>query len=721
MENKAYTHIFNDILEKVLNLSDNPSQFAEYLTQQIRELVGARTIVISIKSTTGLPQIFSVFPTRRTEWAQKSTVLELAEITFSFKEIMYLDHQTSEEAIAAKLKELEIEKAIAIPLIAANQLVGSLLLFDMMDLFGIESVLDLLTQLSGVFALVIRNAHLYQNMEELVEIRTKELLSRNKELEERGIQLIETEDRYKQLSDMFRNMADIIPDMLWAKDLDSNFTFVNQSFCDKLLIAENTQEPIGKNDLFFAERQRALQPENPNWHTFGEMCRDSDLEVIETGTTNQFDEYGNIKGQFLYLDVIKTPLKNLKGEIIGVVGTGRDVTYRKKAEMELIAAKNHAEESDRLKTAFLANMSHEIRTPMNGILGFAELLKEPTLSGEQQQNYLRIIEKSGLRMLNILNEIIDISRIESGLMKVTNNECNVNILMNDLYHFFLSEAELKGLTLNLENALPSDIAIITTDRDKLNAIVTNLVKNALKFTVNGSISFGYTLKTSDTSNAIQELEFFVKDTGIGIPNDRQMAIFERFIQADIEDTKAMQGAGLGLAISKSYVEMLGGSIWVESKVDVGSSFYFTLPIIGSPIENDSIQTVPVQSKVDNAPPMLKILIVDDDETSMSFLNIVLNKYGREILNAVDGVEAIAQCHKHPDIDLILMDMQMPNVGGVEATRQIRTFNKKVIIIAQTAFGLAGDRDKAMEAGCTDYISKPINATLLKNIVSKHFN
>jgi signal transduction histidine kinase len=235
-----------------------------------------------------------------------------------------------------------------------------------------------------------------------------------------------------------------------------------------------------------------------------------------------------------------------------------------------VKAKEKAEESDRLKSAFLANMSHEIRTPMNGILGFAELLKEPELTGEEQHKYIEIIEKSGARMLTIIHDIIDISKIESGQMDICLLTININTKIDYLYHFFLPEVQAKRTKLELKTEVPEKAAIINTDSEKINSILTNLIKNAIKFTSTGTIVFGYRKKAD-------YLKFFVKDTGMGIDKDRQEAIFERFIQADIYDKQAYQGAGLGLSISKAYVEMLGGKIWVESEPGQGSSFYFTIP------------------------------------------------------------------------------------------------------------------------------------------------
>jgi PAS domain S-box-containing protein len=399
--------------------------------------------------------------------------------------------------------------------------------------------------------------------------------------------------------------------------------------------------------------------------------------------------------------------------INAVVVNVRDITAIKEQEIELIKSKERAEISDRLKSAFLANMSHEIRTPMNGILGFAELLKEPDLAGEQQQEFIKIIEKSGLRMLNIINDIIDISKIEAGLMNVNKSELSISKLVEYIYAFFSPEARAKGLEIFVDNQLAAGEDIVFTDHEKLYAILTNLVKNAIKFTNSGSIILGFEKKENN-------FEFYIKDTGIGISENRQQTIFERFVQAADDNQMIMQGAGLGLAISKAYTEILEGKIWVESEIHVGSTFFFSIPCI---IKHKTVAAENIFNSSESSLCMkekLKILIAEDDKISEMLIEFMVKSISKEIIKTNSGCGVVDICRNNPDIDLILLDMQMPEKNGYEAAKEIREFNSNVIIIAQTAFGLEGDREKVIQAGCNDYLSKPIKKKDLLKLLPKYF-
>ena len=322
-------------------------------------------------------------------------------------------------------------------------------------------------------------------------------------------------------------------------------------------------------------------------------------------------------------------------------------------------------------------------------------------------------------MLNIINDIVSISKIESGQMDVAISETNVNDQLEFLYTFFRPETQQKGIVLFCQKSLPASEVIINTDREKLYAILTNIIKNAIKFSDRGTIDFGYTLQPAGSAGSAM-LEFYVKDTGIGIPKSRQEAIFDRFVQADIGDRRAFQGAGLGLSISKAYVEMLGGTIRVDSEEGKGSCFYFTIPYRRNIIENKPTLNPVADPVLEKLMKKLKILVAEDDETSENLMAINIKMFGREILSAATGAEAVETCRANPDIDLVLMDLKMPVLDGYEATRQIRQFNTGVVIVAQTAYALPGDRVKAIDAGCNEYLAKPINKDDLMNLINRFF-
>lgn len=386
-------------------------------------------------------------------------------------------------------------------------------------------------------------------------------------------------------------------------------------------------------------------------------------------------------------------------------------------EAALQNAKIRAEEADILKSNFLANMSHEIRTPMNGILGFAQLLKNEE-SQEKRDRYIDIIYHNGMMLVNLIDDIIDLSKIDAGQLTVNPAGCNLDNLMFEVYTFFNEikfKQEKEHINIRLLNLNDDESNILYTDAQRLRQVLVNLIGNALKFTEKGSVEFGY-LINEDKSN----IEFFVRDTGIGIPKDKQDIIFDRFRQVQEGSTRKYGGTGIGLYISKHIIELLGGDIWFESEVGQGTTFHFSLPYNESKNVNDGS----VVFKAKN--PEYKwegktILIAEDIDTNYKYLSTVLADTKAKILWARNGEEAVSMVLNGSPVDIVLMDIQMPVVDGYEATLRIRENFPDLPIIAQTAYALPHDNLKCFEVGCNDYVSKPINAHLLKKKINELLN
>ena len=380
---------------------------------------------------------------------------------------------------------------------------------------------------------------------------------------------------------------------------------------------------------------------------------------------------------------------------------------------EMKLAKEKAEEGDLLKSSFLANMSHEVRTPMNGIIGFSQFLKMPDLDEENKLRYINIINDSCKQLLSIIEDILEVSKLETGQIEILNQEFEVSDIVNNVYINYQEKAELKNINLSYKNDLPAR-KLLYTDRQKVTQILTNLMSNALKFTHEGSIEMGAVDKKD-------YVEFYVKDTGIGIEPDIRDKIFERFRQAETTISRTYGGTGLGLAIAKGYLELMQGEIWLDSKLEEGSTFYFRLPYkIGRSkmfeINND-INTFP-----EIEPKEAKVLVAEDEEINFQYIKRVFNEIGIEnIIRAHNGQEAIDICSKEDNIHLIMMDLKMPILNGFDATRKIKSMGLDIPIIAQTALAIPGDKQKALDVGCDDYISKPIDYDKLLEIIEKYIS
>ena len=491
----------------------------------------------------------------------------------------------------------------------------------------------------------------------------------------------------------------------------SRFFYFSEDFSDDLSPTGIILKPA---DLFFAFNKQA-DPDLVNIfdRNLAELRNDPDSEYYKILNSWLDPGFNTTRSKYL-LWALAALLTILLVVLIFTFLLKYQVDVKTKAlwrkNRQLTRAKEKAEENERLKTIFLQNMSHEIRTPMNGIIGFLSLLKEPDLDPESRDKYIDIVNKSGKRLLTTINNIIEISKIDSRQIEVRTGDVDLIEVTNFYYNFFLPLAKEKKLQLILNTNIPPEKSCIVTDKFILDNILTNLINNALKFTNKGSVEIG-------NSIAGKNVKFWIKDSGIGIPRDRQKAVFERFVQANLNMTRAHEGSGLGLSIVKAYVEILKGEIWLDSNEGEGTTFTFTIPYI--PAEASIKPEEP-----ENLPELLngeqlKILIAEDDNISFLFIQQLLNLPEITLLRAANGEQVIEMAKNNPDLSLILMDIKMPIVNGIDATKSIREFNPHVPIIAQSAYTFSGEQEQALAAGCNDYLTKPINKNRLLGLIRKY--
>jgi PAS domain S-box-containing protein len=421
-------------------------------------------------------------------------------------------------------------------------------------------------------------------------------------------------------------------------------------------------------------------------------------------------ENGKVTGAFVVQSYENANAYSEKdAEILEFVSTQVSLSIQRQRSIEeLRLALMKAEESDQLKTAFLNNLSHEVRTPLNAIVGFSGLLNKPKLTEETRTHFTDIIQKSSDQLLYIIDSIFDIATIEAGQVKLFERESNLNKVLGIVQGQFMLKVASEDLKLEFVPGLRDEDANVITDETKLFQVFNNLVGNAIKFTEKGKIEFGYSVFG-------ENLHFYVSDTGIGIPADKHEIIFEKFRQADLSTSRIYGGTGLGLYISKSYIEKMGGTIHLESEPGKGSTFSFTLPLVRSA----SKLKPEISIKKPEKPINKTILIAEDDELNFILASEMLSGLGLNIIHARDGAEAVHICRAMPEIELVLMDIKMPNMDGYEATRIIREFKPALPLIALTAFAMVGDRELILEKGFTDYIPKPVNLATLIKVVSSY--
>lgn len=504
----------------------------------------------------------------------------------------------------------------------------------------------------------------------------------------------------------YRLIAEKSAESIWIADLNMQFTYVSPSVFRLRGVSVETAMKQQLSDFLtpesYARTMQAFQEELAR-EASGDVDPDRSIYL-------ELEEYLP-DGSTVWIANTISILRDENGKANGILGISRDVTEKHQTINALKDAMKKAEESDRLKTAFLNNMSHEIRTPLNGMLGFLDLIDDTDLDEEERHSFIQIIQQNSQQLLSVIDDIIQIATIESGQEQVRDTYTNINLTLENLEQQYIHKSIPEVLSIKFTSLVDPDMAMVITDKTKLVQVIANLMNNAIKFTEKGLI-------TCECKIEEGFLHFSVCDTGIGIPEEFHEVIFSRFRQVDETQTRQYGGNGLGLAISKAYVSLLGGEFCLESAPGKGSCFSFTIPyrpVPGIPIEAG-------KSDIDgHLLEGITILVAEDEDSNYELLEIILGRYNVKLIQAEDGREAVKACRHNPDIKIVLMDIKMPIMNGYDASREIKSFKPGLPIIALTAHALHGSRQEALEAGCDDYLAKPVRKQDLLDMICKYLS